>query len=74
MWGCNINPKLNYIIPVVFHNLKHYDVYLVMKELGKFKLKINVIPNMSNMSFTANNKLSFIGSLQFLRSSFDNLV
>ena len=45
-----------------------------MKELGKFKLKINVIPNMSNMSFTANNKLSFIGSLQFLSSSVDNLV
>ena len=42
---CNINVKLNHKIPVVFHNLKNYDSHLNMKELGKFNLKINVIPN-----------------------------
>ena len=39
---CNINVKLNYKILVVFYNLKNYDSHLIMKELGKFNLKINV--------------------------------
>ena len=44
-----------------------------MQELGKFNLKINVIPNglEKYMSFTINNKLSFIDSFQFLSSSLD---
>ena len=42
---CNINDKVNHKIPVVFHNLKHYDSHLIMQELGKFNLKINVRPN-----------------------------
>ena len=42
---CNINVKLNHKIPVVFHNLIKYDSHLVMQELGKFNLEINVIPN-----------------------------
>ena len=37
---CNINLKLNHKIPIVFHNLKNYDSHLIMKELGKFNLKI----------------------------------
>ena len=47
-----------------------------MQELGKFNLKINVIPNglKKYMSFTINNKLSFIDSFQFLSSSLDSLV
>ena len=73
---CNINVKLNHKIPVVFHNLKNYDSHLIMQELGKFNLKINVIPNglEKYMSFTINNKLSFIDSFQFLSSSLDSLV
>ena len=45
-----------------------------MQELGKFNLKINVIPNglEKYMSFTINNKLSFIDSFQF--SSLDSLL
>ena len=37
---------------------------------------MNVIPNglEKRMSFTINNKLSFIGSFQFLSSSLDSLV
>ena len=47
-----------------------------MQELGKFNLKINVIPNGLEkfMSFTISNKLSFIDSFQFLSSSLDSLV
>ena len=73
---CNINFKLNQKIPVVFHNLKNYDPHLIMQELGKFNLRINVIPNGLEkcMSFTINNKLIFIDSFQFLSSSLDNLV
>ena len=41
----NINVKLNHKTLVVFHNLKIYDLHLIMQELGKFNLKINVIPN-----------------------------
>ena len=67
---CNINVKLNHKIPVVFHNLKNYDSHLIMQELGKFNLKINVIPNglEKYMSFSINNKLSLIDSFQFLSS------
>ena len=74
--NCNINVKLNHKIPVVFHNLKSYDSHLIMQELGKFNLKINVLPNglETYMSFIINNKLSFIDSFQFLTSSFDSLV
>ena len=68
---CNINLKLNHEVSVIFHNLKNYDSHLFMQELGKFKLKINVIPNELEkfMSFTINNKLSFIDNFHFLSSS-----
>ena len=44
--------------------------------LGKFNLKISIIPNRLEkyMSFTINNKLSFIDSFQFLSSSIDSFV
>ena len=47
-----------------------------MQELGKFNLKVSVIPNglEKYMSFTINKKLSFIDSFQFLSSSLDSLV
>ena len=47
-----------------------------MQELGKFNLKMNVIPNgLENyMSFTNNNKLIFIKSFQFLTSPLDSLA
>ena len=46
------------------------------QELGKCSLKINVVLNELEkyMSFTINNKLSFIGNFQFLSSSLDSLV
>ena len=47
-----------------------------MQELGKFNVKINVLPNglKKYMTFSINSKLSFIGSFQFLRSSLDSIV
>ena len=56
---CNINVKLNDKIPVIFHNVKKsYDSHLVMQNLGKPYLKINVIGDELEkyMSFTMNNK------------------
>ena len=57
---CSINVKLNHKIPVVLPNLKNYDSHLIMQELGKFNLKINVTSNgiEKYMSFSINNKLS----------------
>ena len=51
--NCNINVKLNHNIPIVFSNLKKYDSHLITQELGKFRFKINFIPNRleKNMSF-----------------------
>ena len=73
---CNINLKLNHKIPIVFYNLKNCDSHIIMQELEKFHLKIIVISNglEKYMSFTINNKLSFIDSFQFLSSSVDSLV
>ena len=61
---------------MVFHILKNYDSHLIMQELGKFNLKISVIPYglEKYTSFTINNKLSFLDSFQFLSSSIDSLV
>ena len=72
----NINVKLNHKIPVVFHNLENYDSHLIIQELGKFNLQINVIPNglEKYVSFSISNKLSFIDSFQFPSSSLDNLI
>ena len=46
-----------------------------MQKLGKIYLKIKVIPNglEKYMSVTIKNKLSFIGSFQFLHSIVKNL-
>ena len=52
---------------LVFHHIKNFDCHLIMQELGKFTLKINVIPNglEKYMNFTIYDKLSFIDSFHF---------
>ena len=47
-----------------------------MQGLGKFNLKINMMSNGLDkyMSFSINNKLSFIDTLQLLSFSLDSLV
>ena len=73
---CNIIVKVNHKIPVVFHNLKNYDLNLIMQELGKLNLKMIAMHNglEKYMSFSINNKLNFIDSFQFLSSSLDSLA
>ena len=36
--NCNIKVKLNYEIPIIFHDLKNYDTHLTMQELSKFQV------------------------------------
>ena len=50
--------------------------HLIMKEIGKFEVKIKVIPNglEKYMTFTFNKNLIFIDSMQFMNSSLDALV
>ena len=47
-----------------------------MQEVGKFSLKINVLPCglKTCMSFMINNKLGFTDSFQFLSSPLDSLA
>ena len=73
---CNINLRLNHKISTVFHNLKNYDSHLIMQEIDKFNVKVNVITNglEKYISYTVNNKLSATDSLQFRSSSSDSLV
>ena len=40
----NINLRLNHKIPILFHNLKNSDSHFIMQILGKFNLKIGLIP------------------------------
>ena len=72
-WSCNINVKLTKKIPVIFHNLKGYEGHLIMQKIGKFNVKVNVIPNglEKYMAFTINYNLVFIGSMQFINSCID---
>ena len=63
-------------IPVIFHNLRGCDSHLIIKEISKFDVKVNVIPNglEKYMAFTINTNLTFIDSMQFMNSSLDSLV
>ena len=67
---CNANLKLSKKGPVLFHNLRGYGSHLIIKEMGKFDVKISVIPNglEKYMAFTI---LVFIDSKQFMNSSSD---
>jgi len=73
---CNLNYKFTKRIPVVFHNLKNYDVHLLIKPMGMIKDKaISCIPTNDEkyISFSIED-LTFIDSLQFLNASLEKLV
>ena len=65
------------MIPVIFHNLKGYDSYLIMQYITReyARSSIDVIPASSEkfLSFQIGN-LRFLDSLQFLTASLDTLV
>ena len=44
-WNCNINFQVTKKVTVIFHNLRGYESHLIVCELDKFDVKINVIPN-----------------------------
>ena len=75
-FSCNTNLKLSKKVPVIFYNLRSYDSHLITKEIGKFDVKVSVIPNglEKYMAFTINKNLAFIDSIQFMNLSLDSLV
>ena len=73
---CNLKYRITWKVPVIFHNLRGYDSHLIMQEIGKFKMNINVIPNNMEkyISFSLGKNLVFIDSIQFMASSLEALV
>ena len=41
----NVSVNLNQKIPTLFYNVKNYNSHLIIQELGKLNLKIDIIPN-----------------------------
>ena len=70
------NLKLTKHVPVILHYWKGYVSHLTMQEIGKYDVKVNVVPNGLEkcMAFTINTNLVFIDSMQFMNSSLDTLV
>ena len=56
--------------------MRDCDSNLIIKEVGKFDVKVSVIPNglEKHMTLTINKNLVFIDSMQFMNSSLDSLV
>ena len=75
-WSFNLNLKLTKKVPVIFHNLKGYDSHLIMNEIGKFNVAVDLIPNglETYMVFTINKNLFLIGSKKIMNSSLEKLV
>ena len=77
--ACNINyfridPE-TVIIPVVFHNLKGYDVHHIMSAIADVQSDLScILTNMEKNVFFSLGNLRFIDSCQFMQSSLDNLV
>ncbi|CAB4036468.1 Gastrula zinc finger [Paramuricea clavata] len=73
---CNLKYRITWEIPVVFHKLRGYDSHLIMQEIGKFRMNVNLIPNNMEkyISFSLGKNLVFIDSIQFMASSLESLV
>ena len=58
--NCNLNYRIPYHIPIVFHNLSGYDAHLFIKELGKKfnKSDIGVIAENKEKYISFNVKIS----------------
>ena len=56
--------------------MRGYDSHLIFRELHKFSVKIDVIPNglEKYMAFFLNKNLVFIDSMQFMNSRLEKLV
>ena len=75
-WSCNMNLQLTKKVPVIFHNMRVYDSHLIFRELYRFNVKINVIPNglEKYVAIFLNKNIVFIECMQFMKSSLDKLV
>ena len=75
---CNLQLKISNKLPVIFHNLEGYDGHIIFRELDNFdNINIKVIPKSTAekyMSFIINKKIIFLNSMQFLKTSLDNLA
>ena len=73
---CNLKYRISWKVPVVFQNLRGYDSHLIMQEIGKFGMEVNVIPNNIEkyISFSLGKYLTFIDSIQFMSSSQEELA
>ena len=72
---CNLDIRNNYILPVVFHNLRGYDGHLIIKEAKQKGFNVRVIANTSEKYMNIRiGKLNFIDSLQFMDASLDELT
>lgn len=74
--ACNLNFKPPTFIPVVFHNLKNFDLHLLIHGIGMWKKEdISCIPhNMERYSSLSLGNFRFIDSLQFLNASLEEVV
>ena len=74
--SCNINLQVTTNVLVIFHNLRGCNSHLIFDQLKNFDVKIDVKPITLEkyMAFFLNKNLVFINSLQFIRSSLENLV
>ena len=68
--------NMQYIIPVVFHNLRGYDGHLLMSGFKKYKkTRIKCIPNNTERYLSVSlGCLRFIDSFQFMSTSLEKLV
>ena len=72
----NLIFKLTKKVSIKVHNLKRCDSHLIINEIGKINVKVDVITNVLEkyMAFTVNKNLVFIDSKQFIDSSLEKLV
>jgi len=69
-----IKPQM-VLIPVIFHNLKGYDGYLLMQAISRVIGQINcILKNMEKYVYFSLGNLRFINSLNFMMSSLDERV
>ena len=75
-WSCNVNLKLTKKAYEIFHDIKGYESHSIINEIGKFNVKVDVIPNglEKYLAFTINKNSVFIDSKQFMYYSSKKLV
>ena len=73
---CPVTKSMEYVLPVVFHNLRGYDCHLLMSDIGAYKSeKLKCIPNNTERYLSVSlGCLRFIDSYQFMAAPLEKLV